>query len=217
MCDIYKNALINLSEIFWSADLILALFLRIFPVSMVLCCRVRACAGSRFGAIPPPFHPKSEKQSGGRYRSRDQGVDFCERARLRTAAAVRKTAQSCQKNKKHRPNGRCFFADAGPAFWSEWRESNSRPLEPHSSALPNCATPGHSGPSISVYYYTGPYSVCQEGSPCFCMFFYKIPSAARLRWGVRVGSSKKATSTARGTRGASCREAPLRPSKHNKK
>ena len=26
--------------------------------------------------------------------------------------------------------------------WSEWRESNSRPLEPHSSALPNCATPG---------------------------------------------------------------------------
>ena len=27
-------------------------------------------------------------------------------------------------------------------FWSEWRESNSRPLEPHSSALPNCATPG---------------------------------------------------------------------------
>lgn len=29
--------------------------------------------------------------------------------------------------------------------WSEWRESNSRPLEPHSSALPNCATPGHWG------------------------------------------------------------------------
>ena len=27
-------------------------------------------------------------------------------------------------------------------FWSEWRESNSRPLEPHSSALPHCATPG---------------------------------------------------------------------------
>ena len=29
--------------------------------------------------------------------------------------------------------------------WSEWRESNSRPLEPHSSALPNCATPGRTG------------------------------------------------------------------------
>ena len=31
----------------------------------------------------------------------------------------------------------------GWGIWSEWRESNSRPLEPHSSALPNCATPGH--------------------------------------------------------------------------
>ena len=25
--------------------------------------------------------------------------------------------------------------------WSEWRDSNSRPLEPHSSTLPSCATP----------------------------------------------------------------------------
>ena len=109
LCDTHKNAAKNLLEIFWPAALISALLLRIFPVSMVLCCRVRACAGSRFGAIPPPFHPKSGKQSGGRYRSRDQGVDFCERARLRTAAAVRKTAQLCQKTKKHRPNGRCFL------------------------------------------------------------------------------------------------------------
>ena len=28
------------------------------------------------------------------------------------------------------------------AFWSECRDSNSRPLEPHSSAIPNFATPG---------------------------------------------------------------------------
>ena len=27
-------------------------------------------------------------------------------------------------------------------FWSECRDSNSRPLEPHSSAIPNFATPG---------------------------------------------------------------------------
>ena len=100
LCDMHKNAAKNLSEIFWSAGRILALFLRVFPVSMVLCCRVRACAGSRFGAIPPPFHPKSGKRSGGRYRSRDQGVDFCEKARLFRAAAVRKTAQLCQKTKK---------------------------------------------------------------------------------------------------------------------
>ena len=26
-------------------------------------------------------------------------------------------------------------------FWSEWEDLNFRPLEPHSSALPNCATP----------------------------------------------------------------------------
>ena len=26
-------------------------------------------------------------------------------------------------------------------IWSEWRDSNSRPLEPHSSTLPSCATP----------------------------------------------------------------------------
>ena len=29
------------------------------------------------------------------------------------------------------------------SYWSEWLESNQRPLEPHSSALPNCATPGY--------------------------------------------------------------------------
>ena len=29
------------------------------------------------------------------------------------------------------------------AFWSECRDSNSRPLEPHSSAIPNFATPGY--------------------------------------------------------------------------
>ena len=28
-------------------------------------------------------------------------------------------------------------------FWSECRDSNSRPLEPHSSAIPNFATPGY--------------------------------------------------------------------------
>ena len=33
-------------------------------------------------------------------------------------------------------------AFAASAFWSECRDSNSRPLEPHSSAIPNFATPG---------------------------------------------------------------------------
>ena len=36
---------------------------------------------------------------------------------------------------------RAFQCLKGFLLWSEWRESNSRPLEPHSSTLPNCATP----------------------------------------------------------------------------
>ena len=32
--------------------------------------------------------------------------------------------------------------DMNTLFWSECRDSNSRPLEPHSSAIPNFATPG---------------------------------------------------------------------------
>ena len=47
------------------------------------------------------------------------------------------------------------FCGTTAHLWSEWRESNSRPLEPHSSALPNCATPGHQGLAVtSRYYYT---------------------------------------------------------------
>ena len=50
------------------------------------------------------------------------------------------------KNKKApNPFGFDAPADLDSHLWSEWRESNSRPLEPHSSALPNCATPGQPG------------------------------------------------------------------------
>ena len=40
-------------------------------------------------------------------------------------------------------------------FWSECRDSNSRPLEPHSSAIPNFATPGYLVAHLSakVYYH----------------------------------------------------------------
>ena len=34
------------------------------------------------------------------------------------------------------------FGQKSELFWSECRDSNSRPLEPHSSAIPNFATPG---------------------------------------------------------------------------
>ena len=39
------------------------------------------------------------------------------------------------ENKKAPTKRSVLFADADPAFWSEWRESNSRPLEPHIEAL----------------------------------------------------------------------------------
>ena len=40
-------------------------------------------------------------------------------------------------NRKRAPN---FIARNPYLFWSEWRDSNSRPLAPHASALPGCAT-----------------------------------------------------------------------------
>ena len=100
LCDVHKNAAKNLSEIFWSANLISALFLRIFPVSMVLCCRVRAGAVLLLGAIPPPFHPKSGKRSGGRYRSRNQGVDFCEKSKAVHGRGGQKNGTTMPENKK---------------------------------------------------------------------------------------------------------------------
>ena len=42
-----------------------------------------------------------------------------------------------KQNKKFR------FHKKSELFWSECRDSNSRPLEPHSSAIPNFATPGY--------------------------------------------------------------------------
>ena len=41
--------------------------------------------------------------------------------------------------KRKRPEQQMLFW----SFWSECRDSNSRPLEPHSSAIPNFATPGY--------------------------------------------------------------------------
>jgi hypothetical protein len=33
-------------------------------------------------------------------------------------------------------------------IWSGWQDSNLRPLDPQSSALPDCATPRHGGPKL---------------------------------------------------------------------
>ena len=39
------------------------------------------------------------------------------------------------------------------SFWSECRDSNSRPLEPHSSAIPNFATPGSLAGIIIAHFF----------------------------------------------------------------
>ena len=42
-----------------------------------------------------------------------------------------------RRNRKRTPS---FIARSPYLVWSEWRDSNSRPLAPHASALPGCAT-----------------------------------------------------------------------------
>ena len=49
-------------------------------------------------------------------------------------------------------------------FWSGWEDSNFRPLEPHSSTLPNCATPRKTtrGSIFSNLEYNSiPACICQ--------------------------------------------------------
>ena len=58
-------------------------------------------------------------------------------------------------------------------LWSEWRESNSRPLEPHSSALPKLrytriSTAASLPKRGDMKYYTQMQQLCQ---PIFAIFF----------------------------------------------
>ncbi len=46
-------------------------------------------------------------------------------------------------------------------YWSECRDSNSRPLEPHSSAIPNFATPGYAALSLALEYISTPWRKMQ--------------------------------------------------------
>ena len=59
--------------------------------------------------------------------------------------------------------GDIFFVST---LWSECRDSNSRPLEPHSSAIPNFATPGYfifaSSESNQLVYNTTGRGKCQH-------------------------------------------------------
>ena len=62
-------------------------------------------------------------------------------------------------------------------FWSECRDSNSRPLEPHSSAIPNFATPGTNyAASLTTSTY---YHVIRKMSSANFHFFHFLSPISR--------------------------------------
>ena len=76
---------------------------------------------------------------------RNESIHYVPQDRSKTA---RKKERACGRFRSSEPPTNPRYSNKkatsllADGFWSEWRESNSRPLEPHSSALPNCATPG---------------------------------------------------------------------------
>ena len=72
------------------------------------------------------------------------------------------------------------------SFWSEWRESNSRPLEPHSSALPKLrytriSTAASLPKRGDMKYYTQIQQFCQQIFTIFFAFFVKSLIFAKVR------------------------------------
>ena len=71
-------------------------------------------------------------------------------------------------------------------LWSEWRESNSRPLEPHSSALPKLrytriSTAASLPKRGDMKYYTQMQQFCQPIFAIFFAFFSKSLIFAKVR------------------------------------
>ena len=71
-------------------------------------------------------------------------------------------------------------------LWSEWRESNSRPLEPHSSALPKLrytriSTAASLPKRGDMKYYTQIQQFCQPIFAIFFAFFAKSLIFAKVR------------------------------------
>ena len=63
------------------------------------------------------------------------------------------------------------------AFWSECRDSNSRPLEPHSSAIPNFATPGFLIASLDCLNILA--HLLEKCNHYFSFFYYFFAAAFR--------------------------------------
>ena len=122
-------------------------------------------------AVPlprPEERPPAGRLTGGGMRLAPAGTPGAQSAHWSVTLCQnppkQAAAQKWYKHKKHRSivtlSG--VLPISSPAIWSEWRESNSRPLEPHSSALPNCATPGYAGGlAISMVYYSSRSAACQ--------------------------------------------------------
>ena len=64
-------------------------------------------------------------------------------------------------------------------FWSECRDSNSRPLEPHSSAIPNFATPGYLLINSALKYINTVCEKCQALIFIFSAISYHVPHSGR--------------------------------------
>ena len=75
------------------------------------------------------------------------------RQRFGTGAAA---IEAIKNKKTPNPFGFDAPADLDSHLWSEWRESNSRPLEPHTSALPNRSIYGRNKPfQLNLIVITG--------------------------------------------------------------
>ena len=74
---------------------------------------------------------------------------------------------------KRKESGRELRSDS---FWSEWRDLNSRPLDPQSSALPAAPHPDN------VVYYTGRFRKMQALFSNFLKKFCKGPSSPQKHW-----------------------------------
>ncbi len=80
--------------------------------------------------------------------------------------------EKTKKNRGIKPNGLILRF----LRWSEWRDLNSRPLDPQSSALPAAPHPDN------VVYYTGRFRKMQALFSNFLKKFCKGPSSPQKHW-----------------------------------
>ena len=80
------------------------------------------------------------------------------------------------REKKEKPQYQAKGLHTAVFRWSEWRDLNSRPLDPQSSALPAAPHPDN------VVYYTGRFRKMQALFSNFLKKFCKGPSSPQKHW-----------------------------------